>query len=107
MAASGKSKGSHANDDAWLAVKLGRFTMFTECSPAELAVASLVTSLRVPPGHVLMREGAADAEAMFIVTAPGQSDVVRHDRDVATLGRGDVVGEMALSGDGLRSAGSW
>ena len=82
---------------------LGQLTMFAECSPAELrAVASLVTGVRVPAEHVLMREGAAGREAMFIVD--GTARVVRQDRDVATLARGDVIGEMALSGDGLRSA---
>jgi hypothetical protein len=77
--------------------------IFAGCNTAELRqVASLLTGVCVPAGRVLMREGELAREAMFI--GHGTARVVREGREIALLGRGDVVGEMALLEDGLRSA---
>lgn len=68
---------------------------FDGCSKPELRMASqLVRTVSVSPGDVLMRQGDAGREAMFV--AEGAATVTRSGRDVAVVGRGDVVGELSL-----------
>ena len=73
---------------------------------AELAqIRQLLAKVDVTSGRVLMREGAFGDQFMIIVD--GTAEVTRHGEQVATLGRGDVVGEAALldqSGRGRRNA---
>jgi predicted acylesterase/phospholipase RssA/CRP-like cAMP-binding protein len=75
--------------------------------PAMLSTAVRSTPLRrVPPGTVLIREGEVGTTALLIVT--GRLLVTRQypegPREVARLGRGQVVGERGLVGDEARSA---
>jgi CRP/FNR family cyclic AMP-dependent transcriptional regulator len=65
-------------------------------------VARLVDEVDLPEGHVLMREGDPGSQAFVIAT--GEARVVRGGRDVATLGPGSVLGEMALVAEGPRVA---
>ena len=68
---------------------------FTGCSKPELRVAShLVRSVSVSAGEVLMRQGEAGRDVMFV--AEGAATVTRNGRQVAVVGRGDVVGELSL-----------
>jgi CRP-like cAMP-binding protein len=68
---------------------------FTECSRPELRLASrLVRSISVSPGEVLMRQGDAGRDVMFV--AEGAATVTRDGHAVAVVGRGDVVGELSL-----------
>jgi CRP-like cAMP-binding protein len=80
--------------------------LFSETSRSEMAlVARQLTMLRVPAGKVLVREGERGNE--FMIIAEGRAEVRQGDRIIATIGRGDLVGEMALlqrDGDGRRNA---
>jgi CRP-like cAMP-binding protein len=53
-------------------------------------------------GDVLCEEGHRGREAFIIVE--GSAVVSRGEEIVATVGPGDLVGELALLGDGLRTA---
>jgi CRP-like cAMP-binding protein len=80
--------------------------LFAEASRSELAaIRRQLTPLRVPAGRVLMHEGALGNE--FMILFDGEAVVSQGGRPIATLGRGDLVGEMALldgSGHGRRNA---
>jgi CRP/FNR family cyclic AMP-dependent transcriptional regulator len=55
---------------------------------------SLLTQVDLPAGYVMCEEGRIAHEAFVILD--GTADVVRNDEVVATVGRGAVVGEVAL-----------
>jgi CRP-like cAMP-binding protein len=83
--------------------RLGGLPLFAGCNERELAaVASRTTTVHARRGDVLMREGALGHEMLVIVE--GTAGVFRRDRLLATLGPGDVCGELALIDDGPRSA---
>jgi CRP/FNR family transcriptional regulator, cyclic AMP receptor protein len=74
---------------------LRELDLFSETSRSELAViAKQLTKLKVKAGRVLVREGGLGNEFMIIVN--GMAEVTQGGRSIATLGRGDLVGEMAL-----------
>lgn len=74
---------------------LQQLTMFRGLGPKELQqVARLVDESRRPAGWTLMREGQGGHEAFIIVE--GTATVTIADSEVAKLGPGDAVGEMAL-----------
>ena len=78
-------------------------SLFETLSDRELAaIEQLVDTVDVPAGHVLMRQGASGGE-MFVI-ARGGVVVDRNGSEVATLGPGSVVGEMALLSEGPRTA---
>lgn len=65
-------------------------------------VGRLADTVDVPEGKVLMREGERGSD-MFVV-GRGSVSVVRDGREVARLGPGEVVGEIALLSEGPRTA---
>ncbi|HXZ61573.1 MAG TPA: cyclic nucleotide-binding domain-containing protein [Acidimicrobiales bacterium] len=74
---------------------LAELPLFSEASRSELAVIRRhLTQLSLPAGRVLVQEGARGDQ--FMIIAEGQATVSRGGRTVATLGPGDLVGEMAL-----------
>ena len=82
---------------------LRNVSLFATMSPKELAaVGQLADTVDVPAGHVLMRQGASGGE-MFII-AKGNVTVERNGQEVARLGAGSVIGEMALVSEGPRTA---
>jgi CRP-like cAMP-binding protein len=85
---------------------LADLALFSEASRSELEVIRRhLTKLRLAAGRVLVREGARGDQFMVIVD--GQAAVSEAGRTIATLDRGDVVGEMALleeDGPGRRNA---
>src|ERR1039458_3455315 len=85
---------------------LRELTLFSDTSRSELAlIAQLLTRIDLPAGKVLVHEGANGDE--FMIIFEGKAGVSRGGKMVATLGRGDLVGEMALlheSGQGKRNA---
>jgi CRP/FNR family cyclic AMP-dependent transcriptional regulator len=88
--------------DNWLD-HLGQVPLFADCSRKQLqAVAAATTELDVPGGKVLVREGEHGHEAFVIVE--GSATVTRKDQQIATLGAGDVVGELAPLTGGVRTA---
>jgi CRP/FNR family cyclic AMP-dependent transcriptional regulator len=65
-------------------------------------VGRLADTVEVPEGKVLMREGESGSE-MYVV-GTGSVSVVRGGREVARLGPGHVVGEIAILSKGPRTA---
>jgi CRP-like cAMP-binding protein len=63
---------------------------------------TLVTPVTFADGDVLCEEGHVGREAFVIVS--GAAVVSRGDEVLAMVGPGDVVGELALLGDGRRTA---
>lgn len=77
--------------------------LFAGLSGKELAeVAGLADEIDIPEGTVITREGATGRE--FIVIIDGTADVVRGGNNVATLGAGGFLGEIALVTGGPRTA---
>lgn len=81
---------------------LAELDLFAGCSRAELGrISLLLTTVTIPQGYVLIREGARGDE--FMVLVRGTASVRRHtvfgDEEIARLGPGDFVGEMALLGE--------
>ncbi len=85
---------------------LRELPLFAGASRSQLAVIRRhLTQLRVPAGKVLVHEDARGDEFMILVE--GEAVVTQGGRLIATLGRGDLVGEMALlqeRGRGRRNA---
>ena len=85
---------------------LRELDLFSEASRSELAVITRqLTRLKVKAGRVLVREGGIGNEFMILVS--GMAEVTQGGESVATIGRGDLVGEMALLqpyGSGRRNA---
>jgi CRP/FNR family transcriptional regulator, cyclic AMP receptor protein len=86
--------------------ELRELPLFAEASRSQLAVIRRqLTMLHVPAGKVLVHEDARGDE--FMILAEGEAEVTQGGHHVATLGRGDLVGEMALlqeHGRGRRNA---
>jgi len=80
--------------------------LFAEASRAERAVIRRhLTPLSVAAGRVLVTEGTRGDQ--FMVLVEGEATVSQGGQTIATLERGDLVGEMALlqdAGTGLRNA---
>jgi CRP/FNR family cyclic AMP-dependent transcriptional regulator len=55
-----------------------------------------------PQGQVLLREGASGG-SLFVILS-GSVAITRGGRRIAELGEGDLLGEMAVLGDGARTA---
>lgn len=69
--------------------------MFARCTKKQLEhVASIVTELSISKGTNLMVEGEMIHE--FVIIESGTASVRRSGRKVATVGAGDVVGELAM-----------
>ena len=82
---------------------LGRVPLFSACSKKELRnLASLVSEVSFPAGAVLAREGEPGEEAFVVVS--GEVDVTIGKKKVATVGPGEILGEMSLLDLGPRSA---
>lgn len=82
---------------------LGRNPLFAGLGPAELQ--DLEAAMRpqtFAAGDVICREGEP-GDSLFVVVE-GFARVLLHDRDVARLRRGDVIGEMSLVSGEPRSA---
>ena len=65
-------------------------------------VAQLADEVDLPAGHVLMREGETGSQ-MFIIVS-GEARIDRGGRQIAVLGPGGHLGEMALVAEGPRMA---
>jgi CRP-like cAMP-binding protein len=85
---------------------LAQLPLFSDASRSELAtIRRHLTMLTVPEGRVLVQEGTRGDQ--FMVMVDGEATVSQDGRTIATLERGDLVGEMALlqgGRDGRRNA---
>ena len=85
---------------------LRELDLFSDASRSELAViARQLTRLKIKAGRVLVREGGIGNEFMIMVS--GLAEVTQGGESIATIGRGDLVGEMAILqplGSGRRNA---
>jgi CRP-like cAMP-binding protein len=85
------------------AADLRRLPVFAHLSRRARAQArSLTTPVTFAPGRTLCREGELGREAFVILS--GTATVTRAGSTIAEVGAGDVVGEAALLGAGLRNA---
>jgi CRP/FNR family transcriptional regulator, cyclic AMP receptor protein len=82
---------------------LRQLPIFASLPKRALATASsLLTPVTFDDGDVLCEEGHRGREAFIVVS--GSAAVSRGDEVLATVGAGDLVGELALLGNGLRTA---
>jgi CRP-like cAMP-binding protein len=82
---------------------LAAVPLFSACSRKELQlVARTADRLTLPPGTVVVTEGAAGTE--FFVVLAGEARVERHGREVATIGAGGFFGDLALLDRAPRNA---
>src|SRR2546428_5442414 len=78
-------------------------SLFSDLRQRDLEqVAQLADEVDLPAGHVLMREGENGSQ-MFIIGS-GEARVEHAGREIAVLGPGAVLGEMALGAEGPRVA---
>ena len=88
---------------AALASALGDAPLFGGCSPREVAEALLhFDDARFPSGRKVVLEGLRGSDFFLVVT--GTASVLVDGWRVATLGPGDFFGEIAILGEGTRSA---
>jgi CRP-like cAMP-binding protein len=86
-----------------LVLALGRLPPFSELSPEELLhVTSIAERRAVEPGEVLFSEGD-EPDGLYVV-ADGELVVERGGRELARLGRGEIVGELSVLDGAPRSA---
>jgi CRP/FNR family transcriptional regulator, cyclic AMP receptor protein len=76
-------------------VRLAAIRFFADLPEDELAaVASMASEQEIPPGQLLAAEGR-EGYSLYAVES-GTADVIINGETVATIGPGDVVGEMAV-----------
>jgi CRP/FNR family cyclic AMP-dependent transcriptional regulator len=86
-----------------VAADLRQLPVFAALPRRALAIAdTLLTPVTFDDGDVLCQEGQFGRQAFIIVS--GTAVVSRGDEVLATVGPGELVGELALLGDGRRTA---
>jgi CRP/FNR family transcriptional regulator, cyclic AMP receptor protein len=89
----------HASIDS----QLTAVPLFRGLSKKQLRrISSLMTRVDRPAGQVLTREGQSGHE--FFIVLEGEVEVRQGDRVIATRGRGDYLGEIALLDERPRTA---
>ena len=77
--------------------------LFNACSKKELeTVAKAADEITMTEGSLIVDQGQTGREAFVILS--GEVTIKRSGRKVATLGAGDVVGELSLLDHGPRTA---
>jgi CRP/FNR family transcriptional regulator, cyclic AMP receptor protein len=75
--------------------RLKEIPIFSELSPEEAKrLAAFATETSIADGQMLMKQG--DYSTELIAIQEGTADVLRDDEKVASLGPGDLIGEMGL-----------
>jgi CRP-like cAMP-binding protein len=81
--------------------RVAELELFSHCTPGQLRrIDQLCTPARARRGQVLCRQGAAARECFVVVE--GRAEVTVDGRFVATIERGQLVGEIALMAAGGR-----
>lgn len=84
-------------------VTLDHIDRFSGLSDAEVQkIASMGTYVTVPADWALMGEGTSPDKAYLLIS--GEVSVRRHGEEVATLGPGEIFGEMGIIAHKLRTA---
>jgi CRP-like cAMP-binding protein len=92
-----------ASESREVADKLGTYQAFAQCSHDDLlALAKAGSRFSVPAGWSFVQEGIP-SDAVYVITE-GTAKVYQDRAVIATLGEGDVVGEMTLLAGGQRRA---
>lgn len=74
---------------------LGQIPLFEGLNKKELQfIASMTSEVSVRAGSTLVKQGEPGQEAMVVET--GSGIVIRDDKEIDTIGPGDVFGEMSL-----------
>ncbi|MCW2755194.1 MAG: cyclic nucleotide-binding protein [Marmoricola sp.] len=95
-------RGKDSDENARIA-QLARKARFSDFSDAEMSmVLDAATYLTVPEGWAMMAENTPADKAYLILS--GEVSVRRGGAEVARVGSGELVGEMALVNHKLRSA---
>ncbi|MCW2855838.1 MAG: cyclic nucleotide-binding protein [Marmoricola sp.] len=95
-------RGKDSDENARIA-QLARKARFSDFSDAEMSmVLDAATYLTVPEGWAMMAENTPADKAYLILS--GEVSVRRGGAEVARVGAGELVGEMALVNHRLRSA---
>lgn len=82
---------------------LAAVPLFAECSKRELGqVARAGTEITVEAGSIIAEQGQMGREAYIILS--GTVEIKRGGRKIASLGAGDIVGELSLLDHGPRTA---
>jgi CRP/FNR family cyclic AMP-dependent transcriptional regulator len=77
--------------------------LFSACSKKDLEkVAKAADEITMPAGSIVVDQGDMGREAYVILK--GEVTIKRNNRKIATLGDGDVVGELSLLDHGPRTA---
>src|ERR1700742_1536139 len=83
--------------------RLTAIPIFSELSEEEAnRLATFATETSAAEGQILMKEG--DYSVELIAIEEGMADVVQHGKKVATLKKGDLIGEMGLLENRPRNA---
>jgi CRP/FNR family cyclic AMP-dependent transcriptional regulator len=86
-----------------LVTRLSSYATFSACSKSDItALVDAGGPFSLPSGWPLVQEGIP-ADACYVLTE-GEARVFHQRDQIATLGPGDLVGEMALLGGGQRRA---
>ena len=84
-------------------VSLDHIDRFSSLSDTEVKrIASVGTYVTVPADWALMGEGTSADKAYLLIS--GEVSVRQHGNEIATLGPGDIFGEMRIVAHRLRSA---
>jgi CRP/FNR family transcriptional regulator, cyclic AMP receptor protein len=83
--------------------RLTEIPIFSELSPDEAKrLATFATETSAADGQMLMKEG--DYSVELIAVEEGTADVIQDGETIASLGPGDLIGEMGLLERRLRNA---
>jgi CRP/FNR family cyclic AMP-dependent transcriptional regulator len=81
--------------------KLAELELFAHCTPRQLRrIDQLCSPAKVRAGHVLCLQGAPARQCFVVVD--GRAEVTIDGRCVATIERGQLIGEIALMAPGGR-----
>jgi CRP/FNR family cyclic AMP-dependent transcriptional regulator len=83
--------------------RLRAIPLFSQLSDAEARkLATFATEMSVAENHILMKQG--DYSTDLIAIEEGTAEVVRDGETIASVGPGDLIGEMGLLSRDLRTA---
>ena len=75
--------------------RLKEIPIFSNLSDEEAhRLAAFASETSIPEGQILMKQG--DYSVELIAIEEGEADIIQDGKKVATLGKGDLIGEMGL-----------